>query len=281
MWKVNYNFTQAPCFVFSKIYKPTKFRASTIRATVKLVTVKLALCLINPPSWRRTQYWRYSNHLFFTSVLDGSRQYPLNRKLGGTRFSVNHVEKKNFLSLPSIEPLFLDHPARRLLNIPTEPLTSAFDGGEWSYSSPSGGILRTCVHNAGAYYEASRRSCSSSFPVNQRLQVTWRLNTQGEVFKNVQGLYGDWREVIWDGEHVVGHGSFILNLATCDFGYWANLHPVNFHFVFINVRWWYMVCRIFNGNISHCYVVGPCHHGMARPQVADRGTASDKEVSCE
>ena len=27
--------------------------------------------------------------------------------------------------------------------------------------------------------------------------------------------------------------------------------------------------------------VGPCHHGMARPQVADRGTASDKESSCE
>ena len=25
------------------------------------------------------------------------------------------------------------------------------------------------------------------------------------------------------------------------------------------------------------YVSGTCHHGMARPQVADRGTASDKE----
>jgi len=34
-------------------------------------------------------------------------------------------------------------------------------------------------------------------------------------------------------------------------------------------------------NISSIYVVGPCHHGMARPQVADRGTASDKEGSCE
>jgi len=33
--------------------------------------------------------------------------------------------------------------------------------------------------------------------------------------------------------------------------------------------------------ISNVYVVGPCHHGMARPQVADRGTASDKEGSCE
>ena len=27
--------------------------------------------------------------------------------------------------------------------------------------------------------------------------------------------------------------------------------------------------------------VGPCHHGMARPQVADEGTASNKEGSCE
>jgi len=29
------------------------------------------------------------------------------------------------------------------------------------------------------------------------------------------------------------------------------------------------------------YKVGLCHHGMARPQVADRGTACDKEGSCE
>ena len=27
--------------------------------------------------------------------------------------------------------------------------------------------------------------------------------------------------------------------------------------------------------------VGPCHHGMARPQVAYGGTASDMEGSCE
>jgi hypothetical protein len=26
--------------------------------------------------------------------------------------------------------------------------------------------------------------------------------------------------------------------------------------------------------------VGPCHHGMARPQVADGGTASNMEGSC-
>ena len=28
-------------------------------------------------------------------------------------------------------------------------------------------------------------------------------------------------------------------------------------------------------------LVGPCHHGMACPHVVDRGTASDKEGSCE
>jgi hypothetical protein len=27
--------------------------------------------------------------------------------------------------------------------------------------------------------------------------------------------------------------------------------------------------------------VGPCHHGMACPQAADGGTASDMEGSCE
>ena len=27
--------------------------------------------------------------------------------------------------------------------------------------------------------------------------------------------------------------------------------------------------------------VGPCHQGMARPQIADGGTASDMEGSCE
>ena len=33
--------------------------------------------------------------------------------------------------------------------------------------------------------------------------------------------------------------------------------------------------------IDICVFVGPCHHGMARPQVADGGTASDMEGSCE
>jgi len=46
-------------------------------------------------------------------------------------------------------------------------------------------------------------------------------------------------------------------------------HSVTLSVVFLESR------RVRN------YVVGPCHHGMARPQVADRGTASDKEGSCE
>ena len=33
--------------------------------------------------------------------------------------------------------------------------------------------------------------------------------------------------------------------------------------------------------IAYSEFVGPCHHGMARPQVADAGTASDMEGSCE
>ena len=40
------------------------------------------------------------------------------------------------------------------------------------------------------------------------------------------------------------------------------------------------------GRYSNCkgedpVFVGPCHHGMARPQVADGGTASDMQGSCE
>jgi hypothetical protein len=34
-------------------------------------------------------------------------------------------------------------------------------------------------------------------------------------------------------------------------------------------------------SVSHAMNVGPCHHGMARPQVADGGTASYVEGSCE
>jgi len=42
-----------------------------------------------------------------------------------------------------------------------------------------------------------------------------------------------------------------------------------------------IIFSITFSNTILIYVVGPCHHGMARPQVADRGTASDKEGSCE
>ena len=35
------------------------------------------------------------------------------------------------------------------------------------------------------------------------------------------------------------------------------------------------------GNVGYSMNVGPCHHGMARPHVADGGTASDMEGSCE
>jgi hypothetical protein len=33
--------------------------------------------------------------------------------------------------------------------------------------------------------------------------------------------------------------------------------------------------------VVYVHELGPCHHGMARPQVADGGTASDMEGSCE
>ena len=42
-----------------------------------------------------------------------------------------------------------------------------------------------------------------------------------------------------------------------------------------------MECRNDKSMLVASVLVGPCHHGMARPQVADRGTASDKEGSCE
>ena len=33
--------------------------------------------------------------------------------------------------------------------------------------------------------------------------------------------------------------------------------------------------------LENTVFVCPCHHGMARPQVADGGTASNMEGSCE
>ena len=35
------------------------------------------------------------------------------------------------------------------------------------------------------------------------------------------------------------------------------------------------LCSLHHSSVTSSILVGPCHHGMARPQVADRGTASD------
>ena len=40
-------------------------------------------------------------------------------------------------------------------------------------------------------------------------------------------------------------------------------------------------CTQYTSCCIKFYVVGPRHHSMARPKVVDRGTASDKEGSCE
>jgi hypothetical protein len=49
--------------------------------------------------------------------------------------------------------------------------------------------------------------------------------------------------------------------------------------------WWCMMGirgSVFDvGRSMHPMNVGLCHHGMARPQVADGGTASYIEGSCE
>ena len=47
----------------------------------------------------------------------------------------------------------------------------------------------------------------------------------------------------------------------------------NIHQVPAARSWKYVVCD--------AVFIGPCHHGMARPQVADGGTASDMEGSCK
>ena len=38
---------------------------------------------------------------------------------------------------------------------------------------------------------------------------------------------------------------------------------------------------LFTVSIDEFHDVGPCHHGMARPRVADGGMASYMEGSCE
>jgi hypothetical protein len=39
--------------------------------------------------------------------------------------------------------------------------------------------------------------------------------------------------------------------------------------------------QVADGGTASYMNVGPCHHGMARPQGADGGTASYMEGSCE
>jgi hypothetical protein len=55
------------------------------------------------------------------------------------------------------------------------------------------------------------------------------------------------------------------NVAEITYKYIAKLYEM--HFLFL------IILESIN--------VGPCHHGMARPQVADGGTASYVEGSCE
>ena len=72
---------------------------------------------------------------------------------------------------------------------------------------------------------------------------------------------------------------------------------LDIHHIFL-YNYWYINCifvirhpddghksdrNIFgkNNNGCLCVPVCPCHHCMARPQVADGGTASDMEGSCE
>jgi len=43
----------------------------------------------------------------------------------------------------------------------------------------------------------------------------------------------------------------------------------------------FVISAFYRGRSSAPMDVGPCHHGMARPQVADGGMASYMEGSCE
>ena len=40
------------------------------------------------------------------------------------------------------------------------------------------------------------------------------------------------------------------------------------------------IAKTIDTHLLYVLRMGPCHHGMARPQVADGGTASDMEGSC-
>ena len=55
------------------------------------------------------------------------------------------------------------------------------------------------------------------------------------------------------------------------------------HNFFVLVHMWLSLTLIIYARyvFSKAMNVGPCHHGMARPRVADGGTASNMEGSCE
>jgi len=51
---------------------------------------------------------------------------------------------------------------------------------------------------------------------------------------------------------------------------------------FVNVFYTHKAVILCSADLLYSmWYVGPRYHGMARPQVADGGTASDVEVSCE
>jgi hypothetical protein len=48
------------------------------------------------------------------------------------------------------------------------------------------------------------------------------------------------------------------------------------------LHFWNASCKSFSVSVSSTSMnVGPCHHGMVRPQVVGGGTASNMEGHCE
>jgi len=149
-----------------------------------------------------------------------------------------------------------------------------------------GGKDRAKVANSATpHVEISRMNCMSLFPP---YLTTFRL----------PGLYSvEWWQYQWIGEHRKTFGTtrrwLSPALAWSD---WEKRQtpfvrltdPLEPYFnvngrqvLFISKHCAFRTHRVIIRYIYKTHVVGPCHHGTARPQVADRGTASDKEGSCE
>jgi hypothetical protein len=62
--------------------------------------------------------------------------------------------------------------------------------------------------------------------------------------------------------------------------YYASIVGTMYLFSVLCIYCWYYVFIVYTMYLLPCQV-DPCHHGMARPQIADGGTASDMEGSCE